>query len=213
MNVSDGGFRRKEVCKILTLGNTSVGKTSIIMRFTVSCIQENMFSYKFMTTIGVNFKEKEIAIGNRLIFLQIWDTAGQERFRNLQRNYYKGAHGILLIYDVTSLESFKNIPQWIEDIEENAPRNTIKVLVANKVDMVNHRVVDEESGRSLAAKYSMKYFELSAKDQTGVVEVFDYIAKKVYSLLSISPSYLNHTPHSIILKAKAPKKEKRGWCS
>ncbi|OMJ66329.1 hypothetical protein SteCoe_36857 [Stentor coeruleus] len=208
MNVSNGEFRRKEVCKVLTLGNSSVGKTSIIMRFT-----ENMFSYKFMTTIGVNFKEKEIAIGNRLIFLQVWDTAGQERFRNLQRNYYKGAHGILLVYDVTSLESFNNISKWIEDIEENAPQNTVKVLVGNKVDMINHRVVDEESGRSLAAKYSMKYFETSAKDQTGVVEVFDYIAKKVYSLLSISPSYLNHTPNSIMLKAKAPKKEKRSWCS
>ncbi len=110
--------------------------------------------------------------------MQIWDTAGQERFRTITKTYYKGAHGIILTYDVTDQNSFKNIRNWIKQIEANAQTSVKKVLVGNKCDKPD-RVVTEEEGKKLADDYNMSFFETSAKTNQNVSEVFNFLTKEI----------------------------------
>ena len=150
--------------KLLIIGESGVGKTCLLLRFT-----DDSFTQNHLTTIGIDFKIKIINIEDKLIKLQIWDTAGQERFRTITKTYYKGAHGIILTYDVTDQNSFKNIRNWIKQIEANAQTSVKKVLVGNKCDKPD-RVVTEEEGKKLADDYSMSFFETSAKTNQNVNE-------------------------------------------
>ena len=159
--------------KLLIIGESGVGKTCLLLRFT-----DDSFTQNHLTTIGIDFKIKIINIEDKLIKLQIWDTAGQERFRTITKTYYKGAHGIILTYDVTDQNSFKNIRNWIKQIEANAQTSVKKVLVGNKCDKPD-RVVTEEEGKKLADDYSMSFFETSAKTNQNVGEVFTYLTKEI----------------------------------
>ena len=116
--------------KILLAGNTSVGKSSIFLRFV-----DNIWNDAFVPTIGVDFKIKTLNINYKNVKLQIWDTAGEERFRTIISSYYRGAHGILLIFDLTEIESFNNLNNWLAEIEKNANKNVVKVLIGNKCDL------------------------------------------------------------------------------
>ena len=153
--------------KLLITGESGVGKTCILLRFT-----DDSFTANHLTTIGIDFKIKIIELEGKVIKLQIWDTAGQERFRTITKTYYKGAHGIILTYDVTDQNSFKNIRNWIKQIEANAQTNVCKVLVGNKCDKPD-RVVTEEDGKNLANEYKMNFFETSAKTNKNINEVFN----------------------------------------
>lgn len=115
---------------------------------------------------------------SKRIKLQIWDTAGQERFRTITKTYYKGAHGIILTFDVTDENSFKNIRNWVKQIEQNAQNNVCKVLVGNKCDREDRKVTFEE-GSKLASEYNMKYFETSAKTNLNVNETFTFLTKDI----------------------------------
>ena len=130
--------------KLLIIGESGVGKTCLLLRFT-----DDSFTANHLTTIGIDFKIKIINLENKLIKLQIWDTAGQERFRTITKTYYKGAHGIILTYDVTDENSFKNIKNWIKQIEQNAQTNVCKVRVGNKCDKTE-RQISEEEGKKCA---------------------------------------------------------------
>ena len=159
--------------KLLIIGESGVGKTCLLLRFT-----DDSFTANHLTTIGIDFKIKIINIENKLIKLQIWDTAGQERFRTITKTYYKGAHGIILTYDVTDQNSFKNIRNWIKQIEANAQTSVKKVLVGNKCDKPD-RVVTEEEGKKLAEEYNIGFFETSAKTNKNVHNVFNYLVKEM----------------------------------
>ena len=160
--------------KYLIIGNSGVGKSCLLIRFT-----DDKYEDGYVTTIGVDFKIKTLIIEGKSVKLQIWDTAGQERFRNIVSSYYKGAQGIMMVYDITDLESFRYLDSWLKEIEKNASKNVYKILVGNKCDMENERKVTVEQGRDFATQYGMKFFETSAKDSTNVAEAFIAMTKEV----------------------------------
>lgn len=141
---------------------------------------KKLINYKNPFPSGIDFKIKIIDQEQKRIKLQIWDTAGQERFRTITKTYYKGAHGIILTFDVTDETSFKNIKNWVKQIETNAQNNVCKVLVGNKCDREDRKVTFEE-GSKLAAEFNMKYFETSAKTNHNVNETFSYLTKDILS--------------------------------
>ena len=159
--------------KLLFIGDAGVGKTSLFLRFAYGT-----FTANHLTTIGLDFKIKKMNIEGKLIKLQIWDTAGQEYFRTLTKSYYKGANGIILTYDVTDENSFKNIRNWIKQIEANSPPNVRMVLVGNKCDKPD-RVVTEEEGKKLADDFGINFFETSAKTNQNVTEVFQLLTQEI----------------------------------
>ena len=154
------------IFKVLLIGNSGVGKSSLFLRFVDDIWEDN-----FVPTIGVDFKIKTLIIEEKKIKLQIWDTAGQDRFRTIVSSYYRGAHGILLIFDLTDIESFKSLNNWLIEIERNANKNVIKILIGNKCDL-NERKVTMKQANEFAEENGMKYIETSAKNNINVVDAF-----------------------------------------
>lgn len=169
--------------KLLLIGDSGVGKSCLLLRFS-----DDSFTTSFITTIGIDFKIKTIELDGKRIKLQIWDTAGQERFRTITTAYYRGAMGILLVYDVTDEQSFQNIRNWIRNIEQHAADNVEKILIGNKCDMISEKVVETARGHQLADEYGIKFFETSAKANIQVVEAFTAIAADIKKKLMDNPS-------------------------
>lgn len=161
-----------------------------------------------MSTLGVDFRVKDLSIADKRVRVQIWDTAGQDRFRNITNNYYSNAHGIAIVYDVTNATSFETVTNWIIEISNRTSQNSIKVLIANKIDITNLRVVKEEQGRALSQEHNLYYFETSAKDDLGVNEVFDFMSNKILSSIEVTPDYLNITPENLRSQVKTTPNEK-----
>ena len=154
------------ILKILTLGESSVGKSSIIRRFT-----NNKFNEQFLTTVGVDFKSKIISYKNKKVKVLLVDTSGQDRFRNIANNYYRSADGILLVFDVSKRISIEKFDLWIQQINEKWSANNNSILLfGNKIDYVNDREISTEEGKQLAEKYKMVYVEGSALTGEGINE-------------------------------------------
>ena len=153
--------------KVLILGDSGVGKSCMLLRFT-----ENNFSINHVATIGVDFKHRVIRLKDSSIKLQIWDTAGQERFKTLAKTYYYGAMGIIITYDCADLKSFENVKSWLETIRLQANEQIALVLVGNKAD-VDNKKVSIEQGQELAQELGIKFFSVSAKTGQGVKEAFE----------------------------------------
>jgi len=153
--------------KILLVGESGVGKSCLLLRFA-----EGTFSQSFISTIGVDFKMKKVTLNDRVVKLQVWDTAGQERYRTIVSSFYRGAHGIILTFDVTDINSFLKVRHWLSEIRKNAPEGTRVLLVGNKSDLQSKRMVDAKEAQSFAEKSGLKYMETSAKEGTNVEEVF-----------------------------------------
>jgi small GTP-binding protein len=134
-----------------------------------------------MNSIGVDFKLKNIEIDNKKIKLQIWDTAGQERFRTITTSYYKGAHAIIICFDITDRSSFEHVRNWMADIDKFAKEGVLRILVGNKCDLENARQVRKEEGNEIANKYGIKYLETSAKDTINIEDLFISTAKNLLS--------------------------------
>ena len=165
--------------KLLLLGDSTVGKTAFILRF---C--DDKFEDDSLTTIGLDQKNKFVKRGDKRIELHIWDTAGQERFRSIAKNLYKGADGIILMYDISNNNSFQNIKRWITSIKEAVDITKIAlIIVGNKCDLPDgERVVDEDSRLNLEKQCNIKVIEASAKENINVNESFIALIDKMLGL-------------------------------
>ena len=152
--------------KILLLGESFVGKTSLILKYI-----NDTFSEAQISTIGVEYKEKVIMLNNRKITLQIWDTSGQERYRSLTQNFYRGADGVLFVFDVANKNSFDNIKIWLNE-PQIVELHSEKILIGNKIDLVEQRVISKEKMENLGEKINLKTFETSAKTGENVEKIF-----------------------------------------
>jgi Ras-related protein Rab-1A len=160
--------------KILLVGNSSVGKSSLFLRFV-----DDIWNETFVPTIGVDFKIKTIEVEKKNVKLQIWDTAGEERFRTIISSYYKGAHGILLMFDVTDYDSFESLENWLIEIEKNANKSVIKLLIGNKIDLEENRKVSYNQAKDFADSNGIQYIETSVKLNTNVNQAFWEIGKEL----------------------------------
>eukprot|EP00013_Stygamoeba_regulata_P000273 CAMPEP_0177636530 /NCGR_PEP_ID=MMETSP0447-20121125/4488_1 /TAXON_ID=0 /ORGANISM="Stygamoeba regulata, Strain BSH-02190019" /LENGTH=218 /DNA_ID=CAMNT_0019138399 /DNA_START=226 /DNA_END=882 /DNA_ORIENTATION=- len=201
--------------KLLLIGDSGVGKSCLLLRFS-----DDSFTPSFITTIGIDFKIRTIELGGKKIKLQIWDTAGQERFRTITTAYYRGAMGILLVYDVTEERSFGNIRNWIRNIEQHATDSVNKILIGNKCDMVEKAVVKAERGKALADEYGIKFLETSAKNNINVDEAFITLAKDIKERMIDQPNEPNQAGKKgadddapvDLRRDPAPPKKKEGGC-
>jgi len=153
--------------KLLLIGDSGVGKSSLLLRFA-----DNTFTDSFISTIGVDFKIKTIDVGGASVKLQIWDTAGQERFRTITSSYYRGAHGILVVFDLTNPETFNNVTKWLQEIERYACEGVQKLLIGNKCDLVSERKVNRRDAEEVAEQLNFSYVETSAKSAENVEDAF-----------------------------------------
>ncbi|KAF1742414.1 hypothetical protein MXB_5648 [Myxobolus squamalis] len=162
---------KEVILKILIIGDSGTGKSSILCRFA-----EKKFEADYIATIGVDFKCRKITIDDTNVKLQMWDTAGQERFRTIASTYYRGAHGVIIVFDLTSHQSFVNISKWFEEIKERSERDAVPILVGNKLDMPGRAVTTEEAEKK-AASFQMDYFEVSAKDGSNIENAFHRVGE------------------------------------
>ncbi|KAK4880878.1 hypothetical protein RN001_004197 [Aquatica leii] len=159
--------------KLLVLGDSNVGKTCMVHRF---CDERYYDTY--ISTIGIDFKQKIINLDGVPVKLQIWDTAGQERFRTLTTAYYRGAMGILLMYDITNLESFNHLTYWFKNIEENASPDVVTVLVGNKCE-ATEKCVEKNNGEKIAENFNLPFLEVSCKENINIEEAFFILARRI----------------------------------
>lgn len=158
-----------KIFRVLLVGESSVGKTCLLLRYT-----DNKFSECVISTIGVDFKTRILNIEGSQVKLQIWDSAGAEKFRSITKAYYRGSHGILVVFDLSHRDSFSQVQYWIDSIKQERGEDVEIVIVGNKCDL--NQVVNEGDIIQLAEKNGVKYFKTSAKDNTNVEEVFQYLA-------------------------------------
>ncbi|CBZ28172.1 putative small GTP-binding protein Rab1 [Leishmania mexicana MHOM/GT/2001/U1103] len=167
--------------KLLLIGDSGVGKSCLLLRFA-----DDSYTDSYISTIGVDFKIRTLNLESKVIKLQIWDTAGQERFRTITSSYYRGAHGIIIVYDTTDMESFNNVKTWLSEIEKYASENVNKILVGNKCDLVTKKVVDTQMAKDFADSLGIPFLETSAKNSTNVEEAFIQMASGIKARLAVS---------------------------
>jgi len=194
----------KALCKLLLVGDSGVGKSSILIRYT-----DDTFTEKYTGTIGVDFKLKKIFRKGQEINLQLWDTAGQERFKSLVRSFYKGANGVVVVFDIGSRSSFEALRRWMSEIQSNCDEIP-RILVGNKVD--GPRSVSNVEAQDIAAKYGLQYIETSAKTNVGIDETFEKLTDQI--MVRRNP----RSPKKDVINPKNQKKNKRkkpskGKCS
>ena len=163
------------IFKIIIVGDLSSGKTNIVTQY---------ISHKFVQdsqpTIGVEMFNKDFQINEDKVSAQIWDTAGQEKYNALTSSYYKGAKGALVVYDITQESTFFKVEQFAKDLREKSDKNVYMILVGNKIDLEENRKVSKEEGKILADKLKMGFFEVSAKNGTGIEDLFKNLIDNVY---------------------------------
>lgn len=200
MNIQDVDH----IFKVLIIGDSSVGKSNILLRFS-----DNIFHDTFLPTIGVDFKIRNVKMGDQTIKLNIWDTAGQERFKTITSTYYKGAHGIILAYDITDRESFNNVNNWLAEVKKHAGAQVIKLLVGNKCDLESERVVSAKEAKEFADSLGISFLETSAKQRVNIDESFMTLTKQIYELL---PETERRTEERLNPRTVQRRQEKSNCC-
>jgi len=160
--------------KLLLIGDSAVGKSSLLLRFCDNAFQEGT-----VNLTSVDFKSKNITIDGKTVQLQVWDTAGQERFRTITSSFYRGAHGIIVVYDITDQGTFNNVKLWMQEIQRYASAGVCRMLVGNKVDLADRRVIEYNTAKEYADSLSISFAETSAKTGQEVEKVFEKLAIEI----------------------------------
>merc|ERR1712166_23496 len=160
--------------RLLLIGDSGVGKSCLLLRFA-----DDTWTETYICTIGVDFKIRTIEVNGKIVKLQIWDTAGQERFRNITASYYRGAHGIMLVYDVTDEDSFNGLERWLAEVDKHCGTDVNKVIVGNKSDLQERKVVDFAAAKEFADGHGIPCMETSAKGSHNVEAVFMALTEQI----------------------------------
>ena len=195
-----------EKIKIMIIGESKIGKTSLISRY---C--NNEFYGAYLSTIGIDFQIKNIMLNNKKIRLQIWDTAGEERYRNIAKNYFQSSDGFIVVYDISNSDSFDKLDNWIEQIKNNSQEKSKMILFGNKSDLEDIRQVSKEEGEEYARKNNLSFFEVSAKEGTNVQEGFEFFVKEILNSFSPNENYKKRKSKMLSTPIQLPKK-KRSCC-
>jgi len=169
--------------KLLLIGDSGVGKSCLLLRFA-----DDTYTESYISTIGVDFKIRTLDLSGKTCKLQIWDTAGQERFRTITSSYYRGAHGIIVVYDVTDKESFNNVKHWMQEIDKYAADGVNKLLIGNKCDLSSKKVVSYDEAKELADSLSVGFLETSAKNAHNVEQAFQKMAGDIKERVAAQPA-------------------------
>ena len=191
-----------EKIKIMIIGESKIGKTSLISRY---CNNE-FLGGAYLSTIGIDFQIKHLILNKKNIRLQIWDTAGQERYRNIAKNYFQSSDGFVVVYDISNLESFEKLDYWIEQIKTNCQESIKMILFGNKCDIIDERKVKKEEGEEYAKNMNMKFFEVSAKEGTNVNVAFESFVREILNSFSANDISKKRSSR-ISLPIKEPKKK------
>ncbi|XP_039383232.1 ras-related protein Rab-10-like isoform X1 [Mauremys reevesii] len=171
--------RKPLLVKIVMAGESCVGKTSIVRRYTEPSPAGPPRAASYIATVGIDFKVKTITFNDTTVKLQIWDTAGQEQFHTISTSYFRGARGFILVYDITNSDSFQGITSWMKDIHEKADDEVDIVLLGNKCDKETERVIPKHRGEKLAWEYGIPFFETSATDNINIEAAFSVLVKEI----------------------------------
>ena len=212
MEGSNAGDEYEYLYKIVIIGDSGVGKTNILTRFT-----SNTFHAQSKPTIGVELGTKSIKFNNNIIKAQIWDTAGQERYRAITGSYYKGSLGAMIVFDITKINSFNNVEKWLKELNQECKENVFILLVGNKTDLNSMRTVKKEDASNFAQKNNLGYIETSALECRNIEEAFNLIIAKIYDSKSSSISSRDASPNEKIKKGinieeKVADKKAKGCC-
>jgi Ras-related protein Rab-1A len=194
--------------KLLLIGDSGVGKSCLLLRFA-----DDSYLESYISTIGVDFKIRTVELDGKTIKLQIWDTAGQERFRTITSSYYRGAHGIIVVYDVTDQESFNNVKQWLNEIDRYASENVNKLLVGNKSDLASKKVVDYATAKAFADEIGIPFLETSAKNAANVEQAFMTMAAEIKNRIASQPALSSTSKPSNVQLRGQTIPQKSGCCS
>ena len=208
--VTSSDVREDYKLKVVIVGDSGVGKSNLIKRFT-----SNEFNANSKATVGVEFLSKSYKINDKIFKIEMWDTAGQERYKSITSAYYKGAKGALLVYDTTSGESFENISKWLSEIKEKTNKETKLILIGNKIDLKDSKVVSTELALAKAKEWGMPLMETSAKDATNVKEAFHDLLKEMYFELNKTLQMVENKKlesNNAVQLDVNEKKKKKGCC-
>ena len=201
----------EERINIMTLGNSEVGKTCYILKFT-----ENFFQELYLTTVGIDFKIKTETINNKQYKLFLYDTTGQEKYKSIALNIIRNAQGIILMYDITNKKSFESIPEWIKSIRDSKGENFPMILLGNKLDKEDIRVISEKEGKELADEYGIKFFETSNKTGVNIQESEMALVNEILKIKEneIKDSFVSKSSHNSKLSSKRTtlKSEEKRCC-
>ena len=200
--------------RFIIIGDQAVGKSCLSIQFT-----DHKFRHRHELTIGVEFGSKTIEVKGKTIKIQIWDTAGQENYRSIISSYYKGAAGALLVYDITSHESFEHIESWLKELKDKGSNNICCILVGNKKDLEEDRKVTKEEGEKLAKEKGLLFLETSARNDENVQEAFILTVEKILEQIETTGVDHNKPNKNILINVdgdedeEGNKIEKKKCCS
>ena len=195
---------------LMILGNSKVGKTCFILRYT-----DNIFQEVYLSTIGIDFKTKTETVNNKQYKIYLYDTTGQEKYKSIALNIIKNAQGIILMYDITDRKSFESIPEWIKSVKDAKGSNFPMILLGNKLDKEDVRVIKEKEGKELADEYKIKFFETSNKTGTNIQEAGMALVNeilKINNLENRENSMSNNNNTRLSIKNTKVKKESKRCC-